>query len=53
MDKLFDKEKEIMDIFWTANQPYLISDVLKSPPRETPAPEAFFSIKTPKNIFKY
>ena len=24
MDKLFDKEKEIMDIFWTANQPYLI-----------------------------
>lgn len=32
MDKLFDKEKEIMDIFWTANQPYLISDVLKAKP---------------------
>ena len=32
MHELLDKEKEIMDIYWAANEPYLISDVLRANP---------------------
>lgn len=32
MHELLDKEKEIMDIYWAANEPYLISDVLRTNP---------------------
>ena len=30
MNELLDKEKEIMDIFWSVNYPCVISDILKT-----------------------
>ena len=32
MHELLNKEKRIMDIYWSANEPYLISDILKADP---------------------
>ena len=32
MQELLNKEKRIMDIYWSVNEPYLISDILKADP---------------------
>ena len=51
MNILFEKEKEIMDIFWKLDKPCLISDILKEDPSLSRNTVAKLLVKLEKNGF--